>query len=257
MVELSSEKIVGVVIVSALGAALLVFFLAWALIRYYQSMAKKQYELLTTMIETQEKERLRIARDMHDNFGNLFATIQAEITTLQKIQDISRMQTSFNFLSQNIEIARKELRNNVSQLAPGSIKEIEWLDELKKFKNILSNPNFVLNIEVFGQYIIYTELSQTNLYRICQELINNTLKYAKATQVDFFITFTETHLELQFCDNGVGFVLDDKMQSGFGFKSIQARTDAMQGKCKCLAKLGDGTRWNFSFPHKNLIKISS
>lgn len=256
MVELPSDKIISVVIYSAIGAALLIFFLAWALIRYYQSMAKKQYELLTNMIETQEKERLRIARDMHDNFGNLFATIQAEITTLEKIQDISRMQTSFNFLSQNIEIARKELRNNVSQLAPGSIKEIEWLEELKKFANVLSSPNFKLNIEVFGQYIIYTDLSQTNLYRVCQELINNALKYAKATQIDFFITFTETHLELQYGDNGIGFTLADKMQSGFGFKSIQARTDAMLGNCKCLSNIGKGTRWKFSFQHKNLAKLS-
>lgn len=253
MVELSSDKIITVVIFGALGTGLLVFFLAWALIRYYKSMAKKQYELLSTMIETQEKERLRIARDMHDNFGNLFATIQAEITTLEKIQDISRMKTSFNFLSQNIEIARKELRNNVSQLAPGSIKEIEWLEELKKFASVLSGPNFKLNIEVFGQYTIYTELNQTNLYRICQELINNALKYAKATQIDFFITFTETHLELQYVDNGIGFMLDDKMQSGFGFKSIQARTNAMLGNCKCLSNIGEGTRWNFSFQHKNLI----
>jgi signal transduction histidine kinase len=253
MVELSSEKIISVVIWSTIGVGLLLFFLGLVIMRYYKSISKKQQELLTTMIETQEKERLRIAREMHDNFGNLFSIIQTEITTLEKIKDIERMQSSFNYLYQNIEIARKELRYNVSQLAPGSTKPIEWLGELKKMESVLSHPSFNYHVEVFGKEIVYTRISQTNLFRICQELINNTLKYAHATQLDFFITFTDTHLEMQYCDNGIGFNIEEKLLSGFGLKSIQARTNAMHGKCNCKSKVNAGVCWNFSFQHKHLL----
>lgn len=254
MVELSSEKIVAVVIWTAIGAGLLVFFLAWALVQYYRAMGKKQQELVTTMIETQEKERLRIAREMHDNFGNIFTIIQLEITTLEKINDIERMRTSFNYLSENIDIARKELRHNVTQLAPGNLKTLDWLEELKKFKEILNTQNFKFNIEISGNVLVYNELCQTNLFRICQELINNVIKYAKASEVAFNITFTDTHLELQYNDNGIGFSLEDKRQKGFGLKSLQARTDAMNGKCNCITAVGNGTRWNFSFQHKHLLE---
>lgn len=253
MVELSSEKIITVVVWAALGAGLLVFFLAYALVQYYRLMVKKQQELLTTMIETQEKERLRIAHDMHDNFGNIFTIIQLEITTLEKIKDIERMQTSFNYLSENIVIARKELKHNVTQLAPGNLKTINWLEELQKFREILNTKDLKFNVEVAGDILTYTQLNQTNLFRICQELINNAIKYAEASQVDFIITFTKTHLELQYKDNGIGFIHSEKMQKGFGLKSLQARTDAMHGKCQCLSRVGEGTSWNFSFMHKNLL----
>jgi signal transduction histidine kinase len=254
MVELSSEKIIDVVTWTALGAGLLVFFLAWVLVQYFRAMIKKQQELVNTMIETQEKERLRIAREMHDNFGNIFSIIHLEITTLEKINDINRMQTSFNYLSENIDIARKELRYNVNQLAPGNLKTIDWLEEMKKFKELLNTPSFYFDVDVAGDILKYTELNQTNLFRICQELINNLIKYAQATQAAFVITFTQSHLELQYSDNGIGFSFDEKKQKGFGLRSLQARTEAMHGKCKCNSIQGEGTRWNFSFQHKYLLE---
>ena len=253
MVELSPEKIIAVVIWTSIGAGLLIFFLGWALVRYYNAMVKKQQELVTTMISTQEKERLRIARDMHDNFGNIFTIIQLEISTLKDIKDISQMNSSFNHLNDNIELARKELKYNVSQLAPGNLKTLKWLEELARFKELFENAKLKLNIEVSGQVLIYSELNQTNLFRICQELINNMLKYAKADTVDFFITFTNTHLEIEYIDNGIGFNLTDKMHNGFGLKSLKARTDAMQGKCNCYSSIGAGTKWNLTFLHKNLL----
>lgn len=253
MVELSPEKIIAVAIWTSIGAGLLVFFLGWALVRYYNAMVKKQQELVTTMISTQEKERLRIARDMHDNFGNIFTIIQLEISTLAAIKDMSKMQLSFEHLNQNIELARKELRYNVTQLAPGNLKTINWLDELKRFKEVLETGHLKFEIEVSGRVQNYSELNQTNLFRICQELINNMLKYSKAGKAEFFITFNNTHLDIEYRDNGIGFNMEEMRQKGFGLKSLQARTDAMQGKCKCISSPGDGTKWIFTFLHKNLI----
>lgn len=253
MVELSPEKIIAVAIWTSIGAGLLIFFLGWALLRYYNAMVKKQQELVTTMVSTQEKERLRIARDMHDNFGNIFTTIQLEISTLENITDINKMRKSFNHLNDNIELAKKELKYNVSQLAPGNLKTLKWLDELARFKELFETANLKLNIEVSGHVLTYSELNQTNLFRICQELINNMLKYAKADTVDFFITFTKTHLEIEYIDNGIGFNLEEKMDMGFGLKSLKARTETMNGKCNCYSSLGEGTKWNFTFLHKNLL----
>lgn len=253
MVELSSEKIVIVAIGACLGAALLIFFLAWALIRYYNAMVKKQKDLVNTMIETQEKERLRIARDLHDNFGNIFTIIQLEISTLNDIVEIDKMKNSFVHLNDNIELARKHLKHNVTQLAPGNLKSVNWLNELERFKEIFDNAQLKLFIEVTGKVQIYSVINQTNLHRIIQELINNTLKYAQAKVVKFFITFTDSQLVLEFMDDGIGFNLDEKTNSGFGLKSLQARTDAMQGKCTCVSKIGNGTSWTFTFLHKNLL----
>jgi len=252
MVELSSEKIIAIVTWTAIGAGLFFFFLAWTLVQYYRAMVKKQKDLVTIMIETQEKERLRIARDMHDNFGNIFTIIQLEITTLEKIKDINRMQTSFNYLLENVNIARAELKNNVAQLAPGNLKSLNWLDELESFKDLLKNTKFKFIVEVSGKIQTFSELNQTNLYRICQELINNAIKYSEATQVEFFITFTNSHLEMHYKDNGKGFKFEEKIGKGFGLKSLKARTDSMLGQLQCTSNPDEGTLWNFSFTYKNL-----
>ncbi|HRG57964.1 MAG TPA: ATP-binding protein [Bacteroidia bacterium] len=253
MVELSSEKILIVAIGACLGASLLIFFLVWALITYYNAMVKKQKDLVNTMIETQEKERLRIARDLHDNFGNIFTIIQLEISTLNDIHEIDKMRNSFIHLNDNIELARKHLKHNVTQLAPGNLKSVNWLNELERFQEVFENAKLKLMIEVSGKVQVYSEINQTNLHRIIQELINNTLKYAKAKVVKFFITFTDNQLILEFMDDGIGFNMDEKSNAGFGLKSLQARTDAMQGKCLCNSKIGEGTSWTFTFLHKHLL----
>ncbi len=83
------------------------------------------------------------------------------------------------------------------------------------------------------------------------------LKYAKADTVDFFITFTKTHLEIEYIDNGIGFNVEEKVNNGFGLKSLKARTEAMHGKCNCFSTLGKGTKWHFTFLHKNLLNKSN
>lgn len=254
MVELSPEKIISVVIWSCVGVSLLILFLAWTVYRYYQAMVKKKQDLINTMIETQEKERLRIARDMHDNFGNIFTIIQLEISTLNKIDDIDRMQTSFNCLLENIEKANNELRYNVTQLAPGNLKTLDWIQELINFKEKLKHTNIEITNEILGNVVVLSQLNQTNLFRICQELINNAIKYAMAAKISFCVIFTATHIEIQYTDDGIGFNLNEKIKKGFGLRSIQARTDAMQGKCQCISSPDKGTRWNFSFPVKSLTE---
>lgn len=252
MAELSSEKIVFVAFTACIGAALLIFFLVWALIRYYNAMVKKQKELVNTMIETQEKERLRIARDLHDNFGNIFTIIQLEISTFNDINEIDKLRNSFVHLNENIELARKHLKHNITQLAPGNLKSVNWLNELERFQDVFENAKLKLIIELTGKVQEYSEISQTNLHRIIQELINNTLKYANAKVVKFFITFTDQQLILEYMDDGIGFNINEKFNTGFGLKSMQARTEAMQGKCNCNSNVGQGTKWKFTFLHKNL-----
>jgi signal transduction histidine kinase len=195
MVELSSEKIIELVIWSTIGVALLVFFLVWALFQHYRVLIKKKHELVTTIIETQEKERFRIAQDLHDNFGNFLNIIHLEISTLEQIKNIERMQTTFGFLLQNVDLARKELTGNILDLAPNSLKPIDWIEEVRRIFHILNKEknNFILTVE--GQIVEYSQVNQTNLFRICQELINNTLKYSQATEVKLMIKFYSTFVE--------------------------------------------------------------
>jgi signal transduction histidine kinase len=89
------------------------------------------------------------------------------------------------------------------------------------------------------------------LYRIIQEVVNNTLKHAEATNIEFKINKTNGNLEIHYADDGKGFEVEEKLKAKtIGLKSIQSRTNFMNGEMEIRSKPGEGTRYRFSIPIK-------
>jgi len=222
--------------------ALLILMLSGAFI-YSRRQHKREQELLVrdrelkvgkaqleATTQTQEHERKRIAQDLHDGFGQFISALRIYISQLkldersqsEVVELISRCENILDEMS-------KEISATVNNLMPTTLLKKglrQALVELAARLHITGKTQ--IKVENFEDRL--NELIETNLYRICQEWINNVLKYADAKEILVRFERRSGHLTLSISDNGRGFdtsVLDKSMRNGW--KNINARAKLLGG----------------------------
>ncbi|SHO62480.1 sensor histidine kinase [Algoriphagus zhangzhouensis] len=244
-----------------LGAMLLLLVIGFL---YNQNRAKSaQLELneahreqqiiaMKSMLEGQEKERSRIARDLHDGLGNLLSTLKVNFGSLQVNFDDQYSQKIYGSASQMIDEACTEVRKIAHEMMPQALKKLglkKALEDLVLKMN--SSHEFETEFHVHGKEQIFDDNTNVMLYRIVQEALNNIVKYAKASEVLIQLTYSEEWIDLTIEDDGVGF--DPKKidpDKGMGLKSIAFRTEFIGGTLDLTSSPGRGTLIAINIPLK-------
>ena len=194
---------------------------------------KNQKEQLKSVINTQEKERIRFARDIHDGIGQYFSALKFNISKFENEDKLSNDQKVLLFknVMKLIDDLYHEIHNISFDIMPQilSIKGlIASLEELIEKINELSKISINLDVFEFNERL--PQHVEIALYRIIQELLNNIIKYSQATHVNIQFTKHEKELNLLIEDNGTGFNTDTLKQSaGHGWKNIKSRIEMING----------------------------
>lgn len=192
------------------------------------------------MIEGQEKERLNIANELHDELGSLMATIKMHFSSIQT-DTSNEIYTKTNGL---IENAYQKIRNISHSKNSGVLANKGLLKALKDLANTVSLSNQI-EIKVYdnGLEQRIANSMELTLFRILQELIANTIKHAKASQVDIHLTMDEEHLNIMVEDNGLGFKVEEnsKQRKGMGLLNIEKRIENLGGQMVIESQPGKGT----------------
>ena len=204
--------------------------------------------LLKTIIETQEVERERIAKDLHDGVGQTLAAIKLHVDAI-RFKDVKPQDEEYGKIEEMLENSIKQLRKICYDTLPTILSEygiIKAIDELaqksssESFKIVFnyspSIPNFDKSLEIA-------------LYRIVQEFVNNTMKHGEATEVVISIENNDNNLVLDLIDNGKGFNITDLMiYKGQGLKNIKSRVESFNGRVNFKSSQEKGTEFNISIP---------
>lgn len=197
---------------------------------------KFQQNLLETTIKTQEKERERIAKDLHD-------ALIGKLTLLKLQQEINHEnQEQINLIEESITIARSishDLSPPLLEYTPLSDLMKDVLDPWKK--NIPIQERFDIR-----ENDTHTKKIKIQLTRIAQELLTNITKHAKATTIDFHLRSTSNIISLFVKDNGKGFVVDNQYK-GLGLANIETRVQYLNGHYRLKSKIDQGTSFLFLF----------
>lgn len=256
MVEISSNKYIEVAIYITILFVSLICFLVLLVYYNLKNKLKHQKQLMETMVETQEKERLNIAKDIHDEFSNIYSSIALEISAIETSNDNKeQLDESLFHLRRNLELAKQQMRFNVRNLAPGNLINHHWISELEFLKSYVERHHVTLNLNISSAIpnIQLTTIQHTNLFRICQELVNNALKHSKSKDIGFIIDIIKGDLVVVYHDNGIGFDYESALlKNSFGLKSIKARTELLEGTCECNSEENEGTTWKFNFKMINI-----
>lgn len=227
-----------------ISVAIMLFF-AFGLIMFFSTSQKKiqteklknqqikidfQKKLLESTIHTQEKERDRIARELHDDVGSKLNVIHLNIHLLKKAitngkntdQIIDHIQTS---LDESIETSR-----DIShELMPPVLRKFGIQSAMEELQNSINRTGVVnLNIANEVEWELKDDMQNLHLYRIIQELVQNALKHAKAKFVNIVFEKKQTVLSLQYTDDGVGFP-KDKETTGLGLDNLETRVQVLNG----------------------------
>ena len=209
--------------------------------------ALKEYELssIDLMLEGQEKERQRIANELHDNLGSMLATLKINFEHLKLRKDIMRDEENklYQKTDELIEEAYQKVRRMAHAKNAGVIANEGLIPALKKLAAKIATPG-KLEIEVlaFGFNERLENTREITLFRMVQELVTNIIKHAKATEASIQLTLHDDIVNIIIEDNGKGFntdTIDDA--DGMGIISIKKKTTQLGGTFTIDSTPGRGT----------------
>jgi PAS domain S-box-containing protein len=211
---------------------------------------RKQTErkIVNAIIETEEKEKERFAKDLHDGLGTLLSSINIYISLIKSGNvDEAQKENLFNYTKGLIDEAIMNAKEIANNLRPNVISRFGFNAAVKSLCEKINNTG-VLKIDFSANTIRQDDLSkdmEVTLYRIINELINNTLKHAYADEVVINIAKENKLLTLKYTDNGKGFDVDETMNSkslkGMGLANIISRVNAIDGAFRIRSSNESGT----------------
>jgi len=215
--------------------------------------SKAELQNLATYLQNViEKERTLLAREIHDELGQVLTALKMDITWLgDKIKDRKLVEKSLQIM-EDIDQAIITVQSISTQLRPGILDHlglfsaIEWqVEEFRKRTGI----NCELIIE--NEDVKIDPDSSTAAFRILQEALTNIIRHAEAKKVIVRSDMVNKRLDLEVTDNGIGMDIKNKsMSSAYGLTGIRERVRALNGKVSIDSTPGEGTTIRASIPVK-------
>ncbi|MFZ2906466.1 MAG: sensor histidine kinase [Cyclobacteriaceae bacterium] len=218
---------IGLVIVLAFIALLILQWRRQSKLQEQRKLERHQREnqekLTRTVITLQEKERSRFAQDLHDGFGQLITALKIQFEKLGQRND---------GISELIQHMHDEIRNVSFALSPQVLVRDGLVQALKELSFRINRSSAIsMNVQATGIQKRLPSDYEITLYRICQEWINNVLKYSGATEISVQLIEHPDEIVLMIEDNGTGFDSSAlETSSGNGWKNIQSRVQILNGQ---------------------------
>ena len=223
-----------------------------------QSITKERFRSLSAYLEKKvEEERQKIARDLHDDISQVIASINAHLSTaINKLPEGSEDSREILLKTQDFSVKLLDrIHSLIYQLRPtilddfGLVAAIEWL-----YQNSLEISGISVVFKTFGSEVSLRGELRTIIFRIFQEIFNNIVKHSKAKTVQISVFFRKDHIRLKIKDNGVGFDLDEAINSnektkGMGLIGIEERVEYLHGHLEIKSSHDRGTEIHIKVPY--------
>ena len=220
-----------------------------------ENIENKSYGI--KILESQEEERKRIARELHDSIVQVLTNLVHKCEICMKIVDVDpiRAKLELEIMSKTIRNAIGEMRDIIYDLRPMSFDDLGLditLDRAIRLIDAETDMNVRLKIE--GEKRELPGIVQLTIFRIIQECANNSIKYSNGENLTIRVIYEEDSVVLDIQDDGVGFENTDKVMcdninhTGFGLNMMRERVDLMSGCIEINSSLGEGTRIIVTIP---------
>lgn len=237
---------IAILIVCAVIGVFIAYFIV-SIIRQQRRVVQLYRKNLLTEITTLEKERNRMASDLHDEIGPILSAVKLRINSL----DIHDEEDQEEVEKTNLQLDNliKRMREISFDLMPASLTRKGFAAALNEFIDYVGKSS---SLKINFQYTEanLTQSQAINLYRIIQEVIHNTIKHAEASELNVELRREREVIILSTMDNGKGFDYNERSReaSGLGLQNLLRRTEILGGKMYFESKKGKGTTYIFEIP---------
>lgn len=260
LIQKSEIKQKNYLIWSIIGICFLLVFSAFNFYRKKQSQNKlelqkeviKQQDLATkAILEAEEKERERIARDLHDGVGQVMSAAKMNLSAFENelIFKDEQQKLSFEKVIHLIDEGCKEVRSVSHQMMPNALLKAGLASAIKEFIDKIDTRVLKVNLYSEGLNDRIDNNIEIVLYRIIQECVNNVIKHSGANQLDISLIKDKDGISVSIEDNGKGFDAKDKTKfEGIGLKNIASRIEFLKGTVEFDSSNGRGTMVAINVP---------
>lgn len=206
---------------------------------------------MQSMIIGQEKERQRIAVDLHDSLGGLLSAVKLQFDNIRSKLNGHFHADQYQHATRLLDTAVEEVRNISRNLQPGALRELGLVSALKDLINRFEGEAYP---DIFFQYYNIDEklddMTALSIYRIIQELINNSIKHAGADEILIQLTTEGDDIVIEYEDDGKGFDPEKLVtRKGMGVENIQSRINYLKGSLSFNSRENEGVSYLIRIPY--------
>jgi two-component system NarL family sensor kinase len=263
--QLAATIIVGSSVVLILCAFLIAFLFFYQKKKYahLQEKAKFAEEILKSQVEVQNSTLQQIGQELHDNIGQLLSVAKINLNILEETE---QKEENCHYIRQTNEIIGQSINDlrSLTKSLDGNIVQQFGLQESisHELQRIRKTRKFQTEITVTGDVYSLGYDREIILFRITQEILNNSIKHSGAKNIHVRMIYASDKFSIYLHDDGKGFdpeaVLKRKLaDSGSGVRNIQRRTEMIGGSCNLETAPGKGTKIEIELPNQIMATDSS
>lgn len=216
--------------------------------------ARRIRRLLQKVLFLQEDERRQVARELHEDAGQLLTSLLFGIKILEGCQSLDQVKAQLPVLKQQTWDALETMRQVSVALRPPLLEDLGLVATLHSFVRDFGARHQVQAVfSSSGEEVRLDPLHEVTVFRIVQEALVNAGKYARASRVSVAVRFTPEHLQVVVADNGVGFdglpgSAASSLDEPVGIAGMQLRADLLGGSCAVDSTAGAGVTVTLRVP---------
>ncbi len=216
--------------------------------RIKQLEEEKKLLAARSIVEGQEEERRRIAKELHDGLGVLLSSAKMHFTSIRDKSPEAR--PMIEKATKLLEQATGDVRRISHNMMPGLLTRYGFYEAVEDLvEQVNDMEGMQAEVKIVGEQSRLKENTEIMLYRIIQEMVNNTLKHAMATNINLDIRIQSAGLEIKYSDDGQGFDVNEKLKAkSLGLTSILSRVKFLGGEVNISSDIGKGSVYTISVP---------
>lgn len=219
----------------------------------FKVMKKDQEtQRLRAVIEGEEKERRRIARDLHDDLGALLATVKLRINAIENEIPAIKKQLSYQKASELIDLSCSKIREISHNMIPSVLDQYGLEYAIHETCEVIAKDHGIeVDFIPFGLEQEIDAAMQVNIYRIVQELLRNVVNHAQAKSVIVQLAQENNNINLIVEDDGIGFDPLNRINAGIGLDNIISRVKYLAGEISIDSRANEGSTFTINIPFLN------
>jgi two-component system NarL family sensor kinase len=257
--EIQRQRLAGNAAIMLLVFSLILLYLLYTRYRLKQKnrfqteLNLQQNKMFNAIVSVQDKERKRIAQDIHDTLGSILSTAKLRLSGMEEYSDsmTDRQREQYVTIIGLLDEAVSELRNISHNIMPAALSRLGLVAALQNlFEKINAYSGIQIHYNVHGLSGRLEESTEITVYRIILELVNNVVKHAQASSLTVQLIQYTDHLNATVEDDGKGFEYDHvrKLKTGIGLNNIISRIGYLNGKIEIDTGPGKGTSIALDIP---------
>lgn len=214
-------------------------------------LLKQQEEAVKAVLDAEEKERQRIAKDLHDGVGQLMSAAKMNLSAFESEITFTdpKQEEEFTKIIGLVDESCREVRTVSHIMMPNVLMKNDLGMAVREFVDKLHHKNLKVQVYTEGLTNRMDSTTETLMYRVIQECVNNVIKHAQATNLDISLVRDEYSFTGTIEDNGQGFEITDEVKNnGIGLSNISSRIEYLRGSLDLQSSPGKGTLVAFHIP---------